>query len=99
LSRAQRRKPTVRLGKADWIIDFSHAEGDKIDLSAMDANPADGSDQDFSFISASNFTGTAGELRFEKLPDGVFGKWTSVSADTNGDGAADFEILFASWIN
>jgi Ca2+-binding RTX toxin-like protein len=86
-------------GNPDWIWDFKQAEGDKIDLSEMDANWTVGADQDFIFIGAGQFTGTAGELRFEKLPNAVFGKWTSVSADTDGDGAADFQVLCAGWIN
>ena len=86
-------------GNPDWIWDFKKAEGDKIDLSAMDANSTVGGEQDFIFIDAGQFTGTAGELRFEKLPNVAFGKWTGVSADIDGDGAADFQTLCAGWIN
>jgi Ca2+-binding RTX toxin-like protein len=69
----------------DVITDFRHAEGDKIDLSAIDANTtllAFGN-QAFTYIGNQAFHHAAGELRFA---DGI------VSGDTNGDGKADFEI-------
>jgi len=69
----------------DVITDFSHIEGDRIDLSAIDANSnffAFGN-QAFTFIGNQAFHNVAGELRFA---GGI------VSGDTNGDGRADFEI-------
>ncbi|MEO0031409.1 MAG: hypothetical protein RIS94_1167 [Pseudomonadota bacterium] len=72
---------------ADRIIDFSHAQGDHIDLSAIDADTTADGDQAFNFIGTSAFGSHAGELRY----DVVDGKaW--LAGDTNGDGTADFTI-------
>jgi hypothetical protein len=70
------------------IIDFSSAQGDKIDLSAIDARTDLAGDQAFSFISFAAFSNTAGELRLE-----LAGANLLVSGDTNGNGTADFSIL------
>ena len=72
---------------ADIIVDFSHAQGDHIDLSAVDANTTLDGDQAFSFIGNTDFTHTAGELRTLVIKDHSF-----VAGDTNGDGTADFVI-------
>nr|WP_272916479.1 type I secretion C-terminal target domain-containing protein [Qipengyuania vulgaris] len=75
-------------GIADVITDFSQAEGDIIDLSAIDA-VAGGADDAFIFIGNASFSGTAGELQFYTSGDETF-----VSGDTDGDGVADFVIAF-----
>jgi Ca2+-binding RTX toxin-like protein len=67
----------------DTITDFSAAQTDQIDLSAIDANPARAGDQAFAFIGAAAFTGVSGQLRFA---GGL------VEADLNGDGFTDFSI-------
>jgi Ca2+-binding RTX toxin-like protein len=72
---------------ADTIADFSHAQGDRIDLASIDANSVVAGNQAFSFIGAAAFGHHAGELRFD-IVSGV----TSVYGDVNGDGAADFQI-------
>ncbi len=74
-------------GTSDMIQDFSHAEGDRIDLAHVDANTLAGGDQAFTFLGTGAFTGTAGELRYEQLSGDTF-----VYGDTNGDGIADFMI-------
>ena len=75
----------------DRIIDFAQAQGDRLDLSAMDANTLAGGDQAFAFIGASAFAGTgaasAGELRYTFV-----GAYTFVQGDTDGNGTADFMI-------
>ena len=72
---------------ADYIGDFSHSEGDKIDLRLMDA-VAGGTDDAFTFIGTAAFSGVAGQLRY------LFsGGDTFVQGDTNGDGKADFLIF------
>ena len=76
--------------KADLITDFSSAQGDKIDLSAIDANTGVAGDQAFSFIGTAAFSHHAGELRLQ-----LGGGQTNVFADVNGDGVADFQIHFA----
>ena len=73
----------------DTILDFSRAEGDTIDLSAIDAKKGKGN-QDFDFIRKQGFSGDKGELRF-KVKNGD----ALLQGDTNGDGKADFEILVA----
>ncbi|RFZ88058.1 calcium-binding protein [Shinella sp. WSJ-2] len=71
----------------DKIFDFSHAEGDRIDLHAIDANGVLAGDQAFSFIGTSAFHNKAGELRFEQKSGDTF-----IHGDINGDGKADFSI-------
>jgi len=78
---------TTAVGNQDIIQDFSSAEGDRIDLSAIDANVNLAKDQAFTFIGTAAFHNIAGELRIESGPGGYY-----VSGDTNGDGVADFVI-------
>jgi hypothetical protein len=66
------------------INDFSVAELDKIDLSAIDANSAAAGNQAFNFIKT-DFTGTAGQVRFDASTGLVL-------ADVNGDSLVDIEI-------
>jgi Ca2+-binding RTX toxin-like protein len=75
------------VGKADRITDFSHGQGDRIDLSAIDANTAAAGNQAFSFIGSGAFTHQAGQLRAT-----VSGGATSIAGDLNGDGVSDFQI-------
>lgn len=78
----------LEVAKADVITDFSHAEGDKIDLSSIDANPYLAGDQAFTFIGDDGFSGTAGELRINHN-NGT----TIVAGDIDGDDDADFAIV------
>jgi Ca2+-binding RTX toxin-like protein len=72
------------IGREDQITDFSSAEGDRINLSSMDANSnTSGTNEGFTYLGAAEFTGTAGELRFA---DHV------LEGDVNGDGFAEFRI-------
>jgi Ca2+-binding RTX toxin-like protein len=77
-------------GDVDKITDFSHAQGDRIDLSAIDA-VIGGLDDPFAFIGQSAFHHVAGELRYGAAAGGLM-----VQADVNGDGVADFSILVAN---
>lgn len=72
---------------ADLIIDFDRLQGDRIDLSQVDANVNSEGDQAFSFIGNGAFSGTAGELRVVES-----GALQYVYGDTNGDAVADFQI-------
>ncbi|RYD68425.1 MAG: hypothetical protein EOP58_00580 [Sphingomonadales bacterium] len=72
----------------DRIEDFT--SGDRIDLSAIDANSVAGGVQDFAFIGAAGFT-AAGQLRAYQSG----GIWY-VDGDTNGDGMADISIQVAA---
>lgn len=71
----------------DTIFDFSHADGDKIDLRAIDADSTT-TDVNDKFHLVSAFTGHAGELVIVGGPSGYV-----VQADTDGVGGADFAIL------
>jgi Ca2+-binding RTX toxin-like protein len=66
----------------DTIVDFSAAQGDRIDLSQIDANALLAGEQHFTFIGSGAFS-APGQLRFEK---GV------LSGDVNGDKLPDFAI-------
>lgn len=74
----------------DVVRDFDRSQGDRIDLSAIDANLHLPGDQAFRFVGAAGFSKTAGELRFEHSKN-----ITLVHGDTNGDGIADFSIEFS----
>ena len=78
---------TVSASGRDTIFDFSVAEGDKIDLSGIDAKSATSKNDAFSFIGTQTFNGKAGELRFEKKASDTF-----IYGDVNGDKVADFAI-------
>jgi Ca2+-binding RTX toxin-like protein len=69
------------------ITDFSRGQGDRIDLSLIDAKEG-GRDNAFTFIGSAAFTGTAGELRAVSSAGSQL-----ISGDVDGDGVADFSIL------
>lgn len=66
----------------DFITDFNSLEGDRIDLSGVDAI-AGGADDAFTLVSS--FSGVAGELTISYNAYGAV-----VAGDTDGDGLADF---------
>ncbi|WP_158595940.1 cellulase family glycosylhydrolase [Oleomonas cavernae] len=70
----------------DIIQDFE-AGLDRIDLRLIDAVTSTSADNAFQFIGTAAFGGVAGQLRAV-----TSGNNTIVSADANGDGAADFEL-------
>ncbi|MHC2017818.1 calcium-binding protein [Methylobacterium sp. CM6247] len=78
----------VAVGGRDIIKDFDFAAGDRIDLSAIDANGAQDGNQSFDFVGTDAFSGEAGELRMK-----FGGGNTLIQGDTNGDGGADFAVL------
>jgi Ca2+-binding RTX toxin-like protein len=78
---------------ADRITDFSHAQGDRIDLSLIDPNTIAAGNQAFSFIGAGLYTGVAGQLRTS-----VAGGVTTIAGDVNGDRASDFHIVLSGAI-
>lgn len=65
----------------DTIVDFE--QGDRIDLSAIDANTKLKGDHAFALVDA--FSGRAGELAIVERDGGWF-----ATGDVNGDGKADF---------
>lgn len=73
-------------GREDVVVDFSAR--DILDLSRIDADQTAPGDQAFAFIGAAAFSGTAGELCTERRGDGLL-----VSADADGDGWADMQVI------
>lgn len=80
-------------GAADRITDFSRTEGDRIDLSAMDASLAAIGNQAFVFIGGAAFSGVAGQLRAQ-----LSGGDTVVSGDVDGDRAADVQVVLTGTV-
>jgi Ca2+-binding RTX toxin-like protein len=76
---------TAAKANQDTIFDLT--KGDRIDLSYIDASTKSVGDQRFSYIGAKEFSGKAGELRYEKLKSDTY-----IYADVNGDKKADFTI-------
>ncbi len=76
------------------IVDFTQADGDRLDLVGIDADAGTAGDQAFVLVGGAAFSGVAGELRYAL--DGAGD--TLVQADTNGDATADFELVLAGAI-
>ena len=72
---------------ADRIVDFTSAQGDLIDLSAIDARTNVAGNNAFSWIGNAAFGNVSGQLRYV-----VDAGNTYVEGDRNGDGLADFAI-------
>lgn len=81
---------TVALSGRDTVLDFSRAQGDRIDLSAIDANTALAGNQTFTLTPA-DFTGVAGQISVAR-----WGNDNTVRLDVNGDGVADAAIQVVS---
>jgi hypothetical protein len=79
----------VQVAGRDTIADFNAAEGDRLDLSSIDASLRQGGDQAF-MLGGASFTGKSGEL-IQHIGDGGI----IVKGDTNGDSRADFAVLLA----
>ena len=75
------------LAAQDIITDFNAAQGDRLGLSAMDADTSLTGNQAFHLI-ATAFTGTGGELRLVGQGNDLM-----VMGDIDGDMQADFAIL------
>lgn len=69
----------------DTIHDLSF--GEKIDFTRIDANTLTAKNDAFSFIGKKDFTGHAGELRYDKEVGATY-----IYGDVNGDGTADFVL-------
>jgi Ca2+-binding RTX toxin-like protein len=74
----------------DRITDFQDG-GDRIDLSAIDANTIKAGFQSFKFIGEANFSGAGGEVRASTDVGGD----TYVSADVNANGTPDLVIVLS----
>jgi Ca2+-binding RTX toxin-like protein len=79
-----------KLGSLDTILDFNALEGDRIDLSVIDAITGNRNKHDhFTFDPGGQFTGHAGQLIAISQASG--GQYL-VQGDVNGDKIADFMI-------
>lgn len=78
-------------GSRDLIRQFNRADGDRVDLSAIDADADAAGNQDFAFVGAAAFSGAGGELR---LFTDAAGRQVA-AGDMDGDRVADFQIAFA----
>jgi serralysin len=77
------------VGDQDVIRTFSHADGDVIDLSQIDAVSGGADD---AFVLTESFSGAAGELVVVLVSAGQY----RVEGDVDGNGVADFAIRVQS---
>ncbi len=80
----------------DFIFDFSLADGDRIGVEQIDANPYRAGDQDFRFIGSRGFTGNGGEARFQWERDPAGDAQTRVEFDVDGDRVSDLSVLLVN---
>jgi Ca2+-binding RTX toxin-like protein len=71
----------------DTIHGFNQKENDILSFSEIDAHPGTPDDDEFKFIGTDNFSGKAGELRYE-----IVGKQTIVFGNLDHDKQAEFEV-------
>ena len=71
----------------ETIGDFDQSANEKISLSLMDADTTTAADDKFAFLGTGNFTGKAGELRYDVSNGNAI-----VTGDLDGDGNADFYL-------
>jgi Ca2+-binding RTX toxin-like protein len=71
----------------DLVFDFNAVQGDRIDVSGIDAISGTTENDEFMFIGDDAFSGSAGELRFVHDPTNGL-----LEGDVNGDGTADMTI-------
>ena len=76
-------------GDVDAIGDFSHAQGDRIDLRTIDPDPVATGNQAFSFVGTAAFTT---DTRFQVRYDAV-GPNAVVQIDVNHDRVADHSLI------
>ncbi len=76
-----------RAAETDTITDYHRGQGDRIDVSGIDADPSTFGDDPLRFIGAAQFDGATGELRYEARGGDTF-----LQIDRDGDASADFEI-------
>ena len=80
------------VGNRDVVTDFSHVQGDKLDLAAIDAKAGGGNDA-FTFIGDKGFT-AAGQVRFV-----AEGDHTLVEVNTSGTGGAEMQVELKGLVN
>jgi Ca2+-binding RTX toxin-like protein len=72
----------------DTLVDLTFAQGDRIDLSGVDANTALAGDQAFTFVGS--FTNQAGQATLTYTSGS---NTTLLKLDVDGDGKADYEMV------
>jgi serralysin len=76
---------SVTVPTMDRITDFNFAQGDRIDLSGVDANAYAGGNQAFTFIGTGAFSGTPGEINYyHSGGNTIIQMQTGTSADIEG---------------
>ena len=80
-------------GASDRIVDFRADLGDRIDLSAIDAQAGTAANEAFSFVSA--FSGRAGQA---VLNYSAAANTTTLALDVTGDGQADAILLITGQV-
>jgi Ca2+-binding RTX toxin-like protein len=88
---------SVKGAARDSILDFSHTDGDHIDLSVIDANSSKSGNQAFHFVDGDDLSQSFAAYHRGHGKAQWYGviRVTAdniVQADINGDGKADFEI-------
>ncbi|GGE83245.1 calcium-binding protein [Niveispirillum cyanobacteriorum] len=78
------------VGNSDMVSDFSAGDGDRIDLSAIDADASLPGDDAFTWLDGAAFSNVAGQLRWETV-----GADIALLADLDGDGVADLTVSVA----
>ncbi len=81
------KTPAGRALEIDFVYDLSKTEGDKVDLSAIDADSALAGDQAFHLVGA--FSKHGGEMT---LAFTAASNQTVLSLDVDGDGKADYQM-------
>lgn len=79
----------------DTIHDFSHQEGDKIDLSAIDAKSRSAVDN--AFVFDTNGKLAAGEIFLQPVTNGHFNIGYLIYGETDGQPGADFDIYVQTY--
>lgn len=80
-------------GNRDRVVDFFRTEGDRIDLSAIDAKTGQSGNQAFTFIGGNAFTG-AGQVRV--VDQGTDGWLVQVSTDGDKQPEMELQVGFAA---
>jgi Ca2+-binding RTX toxin-like protein len=73
---------------ADYIADFSFAQGDRVDLRSIDANQGQAGNQAFKFVGTANFT-AAGQVRYSVSEGDAF---IALNTDADADAEAVIHI-------
>lgn len=78
---------TYAVDDGDVVTDFAAADGDRLDLTGLDADSTQAGIQAFTWIDSDAFGNIAGELRWE-----LAGSDLKLLADLDGDGDADLTV-------